>query len=502
MSCFSTETGDAMTKNRVTPIEVARFRYGLLFPILSKGLNLARGEQEQLLNEISSTPVTLPGKDYPVRISKRTLARWLAEVRKYESADEPARCLLRRPRSDRGEVKTLTDEQKKWLTENREQYPRWTYRLHADNLFHTPLTPKVSRSTVYRWMKSQGFGPALLSGGIRRKKSTLLFESEYPGELVHFDFHTSTTLRVLGSDGCWVKPKCVAFIDDRTRFCLHMQWFISETASDLVHAKIQSYLKYGISRRDMSDNGSAMISAEYERGLRLLGVGHEKTVPRSPYQNGKIESFWKPVEGRLIAMLSKAHPMTLEFLNEASVAWQEHDYNSKVHSETKAVPRDLWFSSENVARRSSPDADALRRAFRRRATRKQRHEDHTISLEGIRYQLPDLVWSKDTITVAYATWNRDLVTIIDPETEAELADIFPVDRIENGRRRRTPEAVTTEEASSESQSPSETTQSDLPPYLAHMINAQRKKWGLAGVLPKPELRPFNERADSQSEVKP
>ena len=51
------------------------------------------------------------------------------------------------------------------------------------------------------------------------------------------------------------------------------------------------------------DNGSAMIAAETEQGLTRLGVLFENTLPYSPYQNGKQETFWGQVEGRLLPML-------------------------------------------------------------------------------------------------------------------------------------------------------------------------------------------------------
>ena len=50
----------------------------------------------------------------------------------------------------------------------------------------------------------------------------------------------------------------------------------------------------------MSDNGSAMTAHEIENGLLRLGIIHEKTLPYSPFQNGKQEAFWGQVEGRLV----------------------------------------------------------------------------------------------------------------------------------------------------------------------------------------------------------
>jgi len=46
-----------------------------------------------------------------------------------------------------------------------------------------------------------------------------------------------------------------------------------------------------------------MLAEETTSGLFKLGVLHQTTLPYSPYQNAKQESFWGRVEGRLMPML-------------------------------------------------------------------------------------------------------------------------------------------------------------------------------------------------------
>jgi len=48
-----------------------------------------------------------------------------------------------------------------------------------------------------------------------------------------------------------------------------------------------------------------MIAHETCNGLAKLSISHETTLPYSPYQNGKQESFWGNLEGRLLAMLKQ-----------------------------------------------------------------------------------------------------------------------------------------------------------------------------------------------------
>jgi hypothetical protein len=50
-----------------------------------------------------------------------------------------------------------------------------------------------------------------------------------------------------------------------------------------------------------------MIAAETTQGLQRLSIVHDTTLPYSPYQNGKQESSWGQVEGRLLANAGELH---------------------------------------------------------------------------------------------------------------------------------------------------------------------------------------------------
>ena len=64
-----------------------------------------------------------------------------------------------------------------------------------------------------------------------------------------------------------------------------------------------------------------MISGEFTTGLHHLGILALTTRPRSAWMNGKQETLWNRVEGRLLAMLDAVPNLTLSQLNEASFAW-------------------------------------------------------------------------------------------------------------------------------------------------------------------------------------
>ena len=177
-----------------------------------------------------------------------------------------------------------------------------------------------------------------------------------------------------------------------------------------------------------------MVSDEFTEGLLSLGIVHEKTLPYSPYQNGKQERLWATMEGRLMEMLDGVE-LTLDFLNEATQAWMEIEYNRAVHRELSMSPVERFSKAPDVLR-PSPSSQVIREAFRLQTTRVQRQGDGTISLEGVRFEIPSRFRHFRKVAVRYARWDLGRVDLIDPQSGTILAPLYPLDRAANADGRR------------------------------------------------------------------
>jgi hypothetical protein len=268
----------------------------------------------------------------------------------------------------------------------------------------------------------------------RQTREIRSFEADYVGSLWHLDFHHGS-LKVLTPEGQWLRPIALGILDDHSRLCCHVQWYLSETAEDLVHGLSQAIQKRGLPRALLTDNGSAMVAEEVTEGLLRLGIVHERTLPCSPYQNGKQESFWGTLEGRLMKMLDGAVELTLDFLNEATQAWMEIEYNRAVHRETSRSPVERFGRALDVLR-SSPSSESLRDAFRLEIKRRQRRSDGTISLDNVRFEIPSRYRHFRDVAVRYARWNLGRVDLVDPRFGTILAPIYPLDKSANADGRR------------------------------------------------------------------
>jgi len=378
-----------------------------------------------------------------------TIERWYYAAR--NERRDPVGVLRQRVRKDAGRTKKLSAALRTALRAQYEAHPGWSYQLHADNLAalaktHPELGPVPSYATVKRYMKSQAmFRRKRLSRrdtpGAQAAEARLAelevrsFEAEYVHSLWHADFHVCSR-KVLTRDGEWVTPHLFAALDDRSRVVCHAQWYLTESAETLVHGLAQAIQKRGLPRALMTDNGSAMTAAEVEEGLVRLGILHTPTVPYSAYQNAKLEVFWGPFEGRLMAMLEGVAELRLDFLNEATQAYVEIEYNRKPHDEIGVAPITRYLADKNIGR-ESPDALTLRRAFRLSTTRTQRRSDGTILVEGVRFEIPSRFRHLERVTVRYARWDLSLVDLVDPRSGAILASLSPLDKARNadGARR-------------------------------------------------------------------
>ena len=86
--------------------------------------------------------------------------------------------------------------------------------------------------------------------------------------------------------------------------------------------------------------------------------------------------------------------------------------------------------------RVSPSSESLRDAFRLEVKRSQRHSDGTISLEGVRFEIPGRYRHFREVLVRYARWDLGRVDLVDRRSGRILAPIYPLDKTANADGRR------------------------------------------------------------------
>jgi putative transposase len=278
----------------------ARFRFSVVGSLLSSPP--ARGALQTAIRSLAAKTWSHPVTGCYVRVAAGTIARWYYTARRQR--DDPVGALRRAVRKDRGKI-SLAAPLAERLRLQYGDHPHWSYQLHYDNLAAlVKADPSLGRlpsySTVKRYMLAHGLvkkpriflheRPGEARAERRRQtREVRSYEATHVGALWHLDFHHGSK-KVLSPGGQWQRPIALAILDDHSRLCCHVQWYLSETAEDLVHGLSQAIQKRGLPRALLTDNGSAMVAEEVAEGLLRLGIVHERTLPYSPYQKGYTSS--------------------------------------------------------------------------------------------------------------------------------------------------------------------------------------------------------------------
>jgi hypothetical protein len=152
-----------------------------------------------------------------------------------------------------------------------------------------------------------------------------------------------------------------------------------------------------------------------------------------------MEVFWVQIEGRLLPMLDGVSDLTLGQLNEATLAWVEMEYNRKPHSELGASPLQRFLQHKDVGR-PCPASAALCLAFTQEYGRQVRRSDGTVSLNGVRFEVPSRYGHFESVTLRAAAWDLCQVHLCDPKTGVVLGRLFPLDKHRNAQGQRAAKA--------------------------------------------------------------
>ena len=422
----------------------ARLRFSIIGPLLAAPPE--EGQLQQELAKLAAKTYRHPTTGEAHRFGASTIERWYYLAKNHP--DDPIGALGRKVPSHTGTHPSIPVALRQALRAQHKEHSTWSYQLHHDNLVAlTEQWPQLGKapsySTTTRFMKAQGLfkqrgkrrGKRIHSSSFEARE-VRSFEAEHVHALWHADYHIGSR-HVLLPSGKWAPCHLLGFLDDRSRLCCHLQWYLQQTAETFVHGLVQAILKRGLPRSLLTDNGSPMMAAETTEGLLRRSITHYTTLPYTPEQNAKQENFWGQIEGRLLPMLESEKALTLPLLNHATQAWVELEYHRTPHSELADTPLNVALQASNVGR-PAPDSETLRHTFRKEERRTQRRSDGTITVGGVRFELPSRYRALLRPTVRFARWDLSTIDLVDPRHDTILCQLYPLDKRKNADRKRRP----------------------------------------------------------------
>lgn len=290
----------------------------------------------------------------------------------------------------------LPDDAREEILRLHREYPHWSCPAIAETVVATGAAA-VDRSTVYRLLRDRG--GRLLA---RYPRPARRFERHAFGELWQMD----TT------SGAWLEGYrlvyVVAILDDYSRAVVACRVFDSDSSYHNLRTLRQAMERCGRPRVLYTDNDSkfrltryqrsrfftyrpetlaGLVDTEVGRALRELDVQLLSHLPGNAQAKGKIERFFRFLQGRV---LNHNRARSLKELQALIDQWVT-SYNARhVNRDTGCTPAERLQPSAARPLEGSPDDIFCLKQERKVA------KDHTISLGGVTYTLPS-----DPVLVAF-----------------------------------------------------------------------------------------------------
>jgi len=428
-----------------------------------------RGLKRKLLEELAGQAWTGPDGE-PLRVSAETIRVW---ARRYRRGGLPG--LMDKEHPHRG-VGALTEEQRELVCALKEEVPERSLERIIKIAEETDRVERgvLRRSTVHRVLKSRGLSAR--ASRVPDRHDLDRFEADLPNDLWQSDMLVGPWLPDPDRPGKVRRACLFAFVDDHSRLLLHGRFSFRESLPHLELVFRRALQKWGVSRRVYYDNGQVYRSGHMKQIAAALGIYRVVfTRPRRPEGHGKIEALNRYIRAAFLAELKAASIATLDELNEAFVAWADHDYNRRVHSETGETPLDRWRRGVDGVRFA--DDEKLRQAFLWKENRTA-DKAGVFGLLGVRYQVgPKLA-------------RRKLEVRFDPEALHEVEVWRGGEFVERVR----PLSVS---AHRRPKSKEEEKPTDKPPvadYLGHLVEKRRAE---NRVEPSPKALAENARKERE-----
>jgi transposase InsO family protein len=330
-------------------LEEIQYRYALLEPLVDD--YLSREEKQEYAAAIRQE----------LRISERTLRRYLQRFR-----EQGAGALVRKKRSDAGQLRVFSEQILKRAQELLKQNPRRSLPLLMELLSADAQVGEqvktISPSTLYFHLKKSGheFGGrnVLPPTGMYRR-----FEAEYPNQLWQGDARHGIPLPHPDKPGKYKMTYLFAWVDDFSRKIMEARYYWDEKLPRMEDCFRRAVLRWGLPEKLYCDNGRVYLSKHF---LILLIELQVKKIHHRAYAawcKGKVENIMKTIK-RFQSEATLAGFRTLEELNSALSAWVEVQYNGKLHSGTGETPNERWQNNlKNHPPRRIQDLDAFNATF-------------------------------------------------------------------------------------------------------------------------------------------
>ena len=364
--------------------DIALFRYSLIVPFLSSE-ELEWGVKGELLQRMVRQIHEIPHSQKN-SLNESTIRRYLATYR-----EKGFEGLKPKSRSDIGmSQKISTEVLEKAFVLKREEPRRSARRVIQIMEAHQMVAPGVIRaSTLYRHFQQNNLTAKELKKSAKTFRS---FQADYPNQIWQSDVMYGPYLPDPERPAAKKQTYLVAIIDDFSRLVPHAAFYWNERLPTLENTFQKAILKRGIPEVFYVDNGKIFSANQMNLVCAELGIRKIHCEPYSPESKGKIERFFRTVQGSFLTELAHEKVDRLETLNAKFWAWLEVEYHQKIHSSTKDTPNNRW-RQHVTGHLKKIEERQLQQIFLWRVTRKV-NKVGLVSVQGVEFEVESFLAGK------------------------------------------------------------------------------------------------------------
>ena len=414
-----------MKKPEMPPSGEALFRYLVVSKVMTRRL---MGLTRNAAIEEVATQEHLGVEGRWRRISRRTVYRWVEAFEKAEAGQSDVlEALERKARAKSPSSVVLKQKLLDYLAEEKKADPGASVPeliTRAREQGHLSPGEKVCRSTVHRALRRMGISLSRRKGGAARDCRRYSFAHRLECVLCdgkHFRAGVKRAKRV-----------ALFFLDDATRFALHVVVGTSENCRLFLRGLYEMVRRYGLMSILYLDHGSGFVAGDTVMAAKKLGAALIHGEKAYPEAHGKIEAFNKSAKARVLRGLD-GRPDVDPACSALELRLQHYCrevYNHIPHESLGGKTPAECFLSDRKPLRTVEDDAALRDRFSVSLTRTV-SKDNLISWKGTGYELP----------TGYARQSVGLVRRLLEGTlhflhEGRYIQLHPVDPQANARRKR------------------------------------------------------------------
>jgi len=365
--------------------ELAYFRFALIAPVIQGTYNDV--SIAAYCRRVTENSITRPdGTSFQYKPA--TLERW---VTLYKAGGMDA--LIPRDRSDKGSVRSLSDECIVEIHRLKEKFPRLdAVQIHIRLVQDGLLPATVSPRTIQRFIKANGLQSPAASGVLKDRKA---FEELYFGAMWQAD--TCFFPYVPDDSGKRRRTYLIAIVDDYSRMIVGARLFFEDNAYNFQKLFKDAVATAGIPQKLYVDNGGSYENSQLNFICGSIGTVLLHAPVRDGASKGKVERTFGVLKSRWLNGLNIAQVRSLEQFNrELTEAVRKH--NLTVNSSIEQTPMDRFLATRGRIRLPESE-DWLNECFMNRQRRKVRN-DSTLSLQNTLLDAP-MQFIRNTVEVRF-----------------------------------------------------------------------------------------------------